>query len=45
MVLEKGLTLFGSSRSGAQDFKDVAQLYKDNPDIYLDYLYIIALHP
>ncbi|MCD8844467.1 zinc-binding dehydrogenase [Staphylococcus gallinarum] len=33
MVLEKGLTLFGSSRSGAQDFKDVAQLYKDNPDI------------
>ena len=26
MVLEKGLTLFGSSRSGAQDFKDVAQL-------------------
>ena len=25
--------MFGSSRSGAQDFKDVAQLYKDNPDI------------
>lgn len=33
LVLEKGITMFGSSRSGAQDFRDVAQLYKDNPDV------------
>ncbi|MEB7796283.1 alcohol dehydrogenase catalytic domain-containing protein [Staphylococcus equorum] len=33
LVLEKGITMFGSSRSGAQDFRDVAQFYKDNPDV------------
>ncbi|HLR19403.1 MAG TPA: alcohol dehydrogenase catalytic domain-containing protein [Staphylococcus sp.] len=33
LVLEKGITMFGSSRSGAQDFQDVAQFYKDNPDV------------
>ncbi len=33
LVLEKGLTMFGSSRSGAQDFKDIADLYKNNPDV------------
>lgn len=33
LVLEKGLTMFGSSRSGAQDFKDIAKFYKDYPDV------------
>ncbi|UXR71997.1 MULTISPECIES: alcohol dehydrogenase catalytic domain-containing protein [unclassified Staphylococcus] len=33
LVLEKGLTMYGSSRSGAQDFREVAQFYKDNPDV------------
>ena len=33
LVLEKGLTLFGSSRSGVQDFKDIANLYKNHPDV------------
>ncbi|WP_436946599.1 zinc-binding dehydrogenase, partial [Staphylococcus xylosus] len=33
LVLEKGLTMFGSSRSGAQDFKDIAKFYKDHPDV------------
>lgn len=25
--------MLGSSRSGAQDFIDIAKLYKDNPEI------------
>lgn len=33
VVLEKGLTMFGSSRSGAQDFKDIANFYKNHPDV------------
>jgi ribitol-5-phosphate 2-dehydrogenase len=33
MILEKGLTLFGSSRSGAQDFKDVLSMYEKNPEM------------
>ena len=33
LVLEKGLTIFGSSRSGAQDFKEIAEFYKKNPDV------------
>lgn len=33
LVLEKGLTLFGSSRSGARDFKDVNTFYSKHPDI------------
>lgn len=33
LVLEKGLLMLGSSRSGAQDFIDIAKLYKDNPEI------------
>lgn len=37
MVLEKGLRLFGSSRSGRQDFLDTIALYKAHPEI-LDYL-------
>lgn len=37
MVLEKGLRLFGSSRSGVADFEKTVALYKKNPEI-LDYL-------
>lgn len=33
LVLEKGLTMIGSSRSGAQDFQDIAKFYKENPDV------------
>ncbi|QLK86827.1 zinc-binding dehydrogenase [Staphylococcus sp. 17KM0847] len=33
LVLEKGLTMYGSSRSGAQDFREVAKFYKENPDV------------
>lgn len=37
MVLEKGLTLQGSSRSGAKDFQKVIEIYKKYPDI-VEYL-------
>lgn len=33
LVLEKGLTVIGSSRSGTQDFQDVINLYTQHPDI------------
>lgn len=33
MVLEKGLTLIGSSRSSAEDFQDVVDLYRRYPDL------------
>jgi len=33
MVLEKGLRIFGSSRSGAADFKDLIRLYENNPEM------------
>lgn len=33
LILEKGLTLIGSSRSGKDDFKEVVNLYKKHPDI------------
>lgn len=33
MVLEKGLTLIGSSRSGKKDFQSVVDLYRDDPGI------------
>ena len=33
MVLEKGLHIFGSSRSGRADFEGLMELYKKNPDI------------
>ncbi|MDO5293217.1 MAG: ribitol-5-phosphate dehydrogenase [bacterium] len=33
MVLEKGLRIFGSSRSGRADFVGLIELYKENPDI------------
>lgn len=37
MVLEKGLTLIGSSRSGTADFQKTVSIYKNHPEI-LDYL-------
>ena len=37
MVLEKGLTLLGSSRSGTADFQRTIDIYNEHPDI-LDYL-------
>lgn len=40
MVLEKGLRLFGSSRSGRADFLAVAELYRQHPEVpkYLESL-------
>lgn len=37
MMLEKGLRLFGSSRSGRADFEQTLQLFRDNPTM-VDYL-------
>ncbi len=37
MILEKGLTVKGSSRSGRKDYEGVLSLYKKHPDI-IDYL-------
>lgn len=37
MVLEKGLTLIGSSRSGAADFQRAVDIYTEHPDI-VEYL-------
>ena len=33
MILEKGLRLFGTSRSGKKDFENTIDLYKENPDV------------
>ena len=33
MVLEKGLRIFGSSRSGNKDFADTLNFYVENPDV------------
>ena len=33
MILEKGLRLFGTSRSGREDFVRTAELYREHPDI------------
>ena len=33
MVLEKGLHIFGSSRSGRTDFEGLMELYRQNPDV------------
>lgn len=42
MTLEKGLILFGSSRSGKKDFKDTIKLIEQNPQIisYLENLIV-----
>ena len=37
MILEKGLRVFGSSRSGYSDFSELVELYKSYPQI-IDYL-------
>lgn len=37
MILEKGLRMFGSSRSGAEDFKKTVDMYRKSPEI-TDYL-------
>ncbi|BCN29785.1 ribitol-5-phosphate dehydrogenase [Anaeromicropila herbilytica] len=37
MVLEKGLRIFGSSRSGREDFVKTVELYKSHPEI-VEYL-------
>ena len=36
-ILEKGLTVKGSSRSGRSDYEELLRLYEENPDI-TDYL-------
>ena len=36
MILEKGLTIRGSSRSGREDFKGLLKLYEKEPDIIGD---------
>ncbi|MCR4604946.1 MAG: alcohol dehydrogenase catalytic domain-containing protein [Eubacterium sp.] len=33
MVLEKGLILYGSSRSGVDDFRETLKLYDENPEL------------
>ncbi len=33
MVLEKGLRIFGSSRCGVKDFRDLLEFYRRNPDV------------
>lgn len=35
MILEKGLRVFGSSRSGREDFQNLMNLYEAHPDIVL----------
>ena len=37
MVLEKGLSVFGNSRSGVEDFKNLIAFYEENPTV-VDYL-------
>lgn len=37
MILEKGLFMFGSSRSGVRDFEKTVEMYKKSPEI-IDYL-------
>ncbi len=37
MVLEKGLHIFGSSRSGRGDFEKTVQIYEENPEV-IEYL-------
>lgn len=40
MILEKGLRVFGSSRSARKDFENTVQMYIDHPEMveYLEYL-------
>lgn len=41
MILEKGLRVFGTSRSGRADFERTLQLYADNPQM-VDYLHALV---
>ena len=41
MILEKGLRVFGTSRSGRADFERTLQLYEDNPQM-VDYLHALV---
>lgn len=41
MILEKGLRLFGSSRSGREDYIGVIELVKDHPEV-LQYLHTLV---
>lgn len=42
MVLEKGLRLFGSSRSGRKDFEKTIDMYKKNPDLVSNLKNLVA---
>lgn len=46
MILEKGLRMFGSSRSGRTDFEGLITLYEENPDIvsYLENIVGSEIH-
>lgn len=33
LILEKGLTMIGSSRSGSKDFQNIVNIYIKNPDV------------
>lgn len=46
MILEKGLRIFGSSRSGRKDFLGVVKLYQEHPDIvtYLENIVGSTVH-
>lgn len=37
MMLEKGLTMFGTSRSGVKDFRNLLDLYRERPEV-IEYL-------
>src|SRR5699024_9034520 len=37
MILEKGLTFIGSSRSGSKDFQNTVDIYSEHPDV-VEYL-------
>ena len=46
MILEKGLTVKGSSRSGRADYEGILSLYAEHPDIveYLDKIVGARMH-
>ena len=42
MILEKGLRLFGTSRSGREDFRRTVELYKKHPEVPLYLTHLVA---
>ena len=46
MVLEKGLRIFGSSRSGRKDFTELIEFYKKYPNVpeYLENIVGSTIH-